>query len=179
MRLQALSPSSFAGAPVASAIALNRATAALAHVFLHSVRALWSGLWELLRHSRRIMFKAMTTSFRTVASTTRAPRAGGGVSIATSTRANGGGQSLHDAIGRNLARSLAGVHAVIGGEVSTNHICFHGDASSSHIFRLIREVGTILSIVDSDFAAVAFAGRKRIVDWLWPLPPTTDACCGE
>lgn len=87
-----------------------------------------------------------------------------------SARANGDGEALDGgAIGRALAGASAWPHAVVVGEVSTDHPRVHGRSLSCQRLGLVRDVGGILAVVHPDFAEVALAVVVGLIVWVRPL----------
>ena len=124
------SPAILMDAKFATPISTDRSASAVAHPVivarLPSVRPR-----NLRRDSAHLLVEVTLETSRTIASTTHPIRARGFIarrraSIGSSTRPNGNGQALDNSIGRALTGPLAGVHAVIVGEVPTYHERFHG-----------------------------------------------------
>ena len=86
-----------------------------------------------------------------------------------SARANGDGEALDGAIGRPLAGAGAWPHAVVVGEVPTDHPRVHGCSLSRQRLGLVRDVGGILAVVHPDFAEVALAIVVGLIVWVRPL----------
>ena len=85
---------------------------------------------------------------------------------------------MNDTCSRDLTWPLTWEHAVIRGEVSANHKGLHCRTVSGQIIRFVRNVGTVLSIVDSDFAKVSMTGSPRLVVWIWPVAAMANAYSG-
>lgn len=85
------------------------------------------------------------------------------VVVAPATRPDGDGKSLDVAVGGPLARSLAGIHAVIGGKVPADHVGLHGGAFLRQLCGLVRHLGAVLSVVHANLAVVTRAGTVGLV----------------
>lgn len=74
----------------------------------------------------------------------------------SSSGANSHGQALHDAApGGPMAWPLARIHAVVMREVAADHVGVHGRAFPGQGLGLVGNVGTVLAVVNSNFAVVA------------------------
>ena len=90
--------------------------------------------------------------------------------------ANGHGEALNrGAIGRPLAGSGARPHAVVVGEVTTDHPRIHRRALSRQRLGLVRNVGGVLAVVHPDFAEVALAVVVGFIVWVRPLATIANA----
>lgn len=79
---------------------------------------------------------------------------------------------MHDAA---AAGPLAGVHAVVGGEVAADHEGLCGGAVAGERGGLVRHVGAVLAVVDADFAEVAVAGLVGLVERRGPVAALAEA----
>lgn len=98
-------------------------------------------------------------------------------SVGSSAGTNRHWYALDDAIG-GLARPLSRVITVVGRKVPTNHKGLDSCTVSSQLFRLVRYIGTILSVVDSNLAEVSVAATVGLVQWIRPLAALANACSG-
>jgi hypothetical protein len=127
-----------------------------------------SGLRHRLRDLPHLLLKATLHALRAVAATAAPIRASALVAaprvpIRSPPRANGHWQTLGDAIGGAMTRSLARVHAVVVGKVAADHVRIHRSAFFRQGFGLVGHVGRVLAVVDPDFAVVARATLVRLV----------------
>jgi len=88
---------------------------------------------------------------------------------------NGDGQALYHAA---AAGALAGIHAVVGGEVAADHKGFCRGAVAGQRRGFVGHVGAVLAIVDADFAEVAQAGLVGLVERRGPVSALAEACLG-
>ncbi len=98
--------------------------------------------------------------------------AGAGVGGAPATRADGDGQALDDAA---LALLLAGVHAVVDGEVAADHVGARGGRVAGQLVRLAGRLARVLAVVDADGAGVAVAGLIALVGRFRPVSSLAEA----
>lgn len=137
-------------------------------------RGLLSDLAHLLGETTLVPVGAVATTVRAVGAGRLV--AGAGMADVPSACTDGDGQALDDAVGGPLARTLAREHAVVGREVAADHVGLHGGAFIGQFFRLERDVGAVLAVVDSHLAVMAAAAAERFVMGIRPLTALTEAC---
>jgi hypothetical protein len=67
------------------------------------------------------------------------------------------------------AGTLAGIHAVVGAEVTTDHESFGGGAITCESGGFVGHVCAVFAVVDADFAEVAEPGLVGLVEWRGPV----------
>lgn len=171
------SPATFSEAPPATSVDLHRCAAAKTRVFLRYLMGWPTARWWLRHDRAKLPLEATGVAPRAVALTATGVRVVAVVaaSVASSTSTNRHRDALDDAIGRALPWSLPRIVSVIGREVSTNHVRLHGGAISSQLFRCVRDIGTVFSIVDSDFAVEAVSVVVGFVVRVGPMTALANA----
>jgi hypothetical protein len=76
------------------------------------------------------------------------------------------------------AGALAGIHAIVGAEVTTNHERFGGGAVAGESGGFVGHVCAVFAVVDADFAEVAEPGLVGLVEWRGPVAAFAEAWIG-
>lgn len=74
---------------------------------------------------------------------------------------------------------MAGIHAVVGAEVPTDHESLGGSAVAGQSGCFVRDVGAVFAVVDADLAEVAEAGLVWFVERRGPLTTLAEAWRSE
>jgi hypothetical protein len=166
-------------AVAAASVGLHWCSTAETVVFLWYLigRATSDRLRHLACDLSHLLVKATGVALRAIAFTAASVRVVAVIaaSIASSTMTNRDGDALDDAIGRALTWSLSRVVSVIGREVPTDHVCLYSSAIASQLFRCIGDIGTVLAVVDADFAVEAVSVLVGFVVRIRPMTTLANA----
>jgi hypothetical protein len=74
--------------------------------------------------------------------------------------------------------ALAGIHAIVGAEVATDHESFGGGAVARESGGFVGHVCAVFAVIDADFAEVAEPVLVGLVEWRGPMSAFAEAWIG-
>lgn len=97
-------------------------------------------------------------------------KAGSRITVILPSGTDGYRQALDSSFGCTLARTVSGIHAVIGRKVPADHVGLHGCILHGQSLILKGYFGVVLAIIYPDFAFISGAAFGDLIVGGWPLP---------